>query len=88
MMQSFYFTYGSEGHPFVGGWTEIVAQDFHDACSTFKRLHPCKEGKLLNCASVYTEEEFKRTSMFYHGNRGAKCHEYIYITKLSNRKEH
>lgn len=83
-MKTFYFTYGLNGQPFVGGWTEIVARDFHDACQTFKRLHPCKHGNLLNCASVYTEEEFKQTEMYVRGNNlGAKCHERITITRFS-----
>ena len=46
-MSKFYFTYGSEGHPFVGGWTEVEAPDLGTACATFRAFHPDKTACLL-----------------------------------------
>ena len=39
-MPKFYFTYGAEGQPFVGGWTEVEAPDGHAACAAFRAYHP------------------------------------------------
>ena len=80
-MQTFYFTYGTADQPFVGGWTEIVAPDFHVACQLFKAVHPCRIGNILNCASAYSEKDFKSTTMFAKGNFGARCHEKITIDR-------
>ena len=33
-MPKFYFTYGTDGQPFVGGWTEVEAPDRRAACSS------------------------------------------------------
>ena len=41
-MPKFYFTYGTEGQPFVGGWTEVEAPDGHAACAAFRACHPDK----------------------------------------------
>ena len=76
-MERFYFTYGSEGHPYAGGWTEIVAPDEGTARALFAALHP-SEG-FLRCASVYDEDSFKRTRMFRNGNFGARCREEIVV---------
>lgn len=78
-MPKFYFTYGTEGHPFFGGWTEVEAPDRHIACTVFRAYHPDKTERLLNCCSCYTEEDFKKTSMYQRpdGNFGYRCHETI-----------
>lgn len=76
-MAKFYFTYGLYGQPYVGGWTEITAPDIKTACNLFKAVHPCKVGDLLNCASMYVEEQFKMLSMYENGNYGHKCRERI-----------
>lgn len=78
-MAKFYFTYGTEGQPFYGGWSEIEAPTIGIACKVFTAYHPCRGGSdLLNCCSVYTEERFKRTSMAGPGgNFGYRCHERI-----------
>ena len=39
-MPIFYFTYGSEGHPYYGGWTEVEAPDSNAACAAFRAYHP------------------------------------------------
>ena len=80
-MATYYFTYGTEGQPFVGGGTEIEAPDVKSACATFRIFHPDKCEGLLNCSSVYTEEQFYATSMAKGGNFGAWCHERITLTR-------
>ena len=78
-MEKFYFTYGLYGHPFVCGWTEIVAPDEVTAREIFSVFHANRDS-FLNCASVYTEEEFKKTKMYTYGNLGARCHERITVS--------
>ena len=81
-MEHFYFTYGSEGHPFKGGWTEIVAEDMNTAISIFEAVHPSAPGcACLNCSSVYDEKQFIRTGMNETGNIGAFAHETITIER-------
>ena len=63
MNETYYFTYGTEGQPFYGGWTEVHAPSRHMACEVFRFYHPDKTKSLLNCSSVYTREEFNRTKM-------------------------
>lgn len=84
-MEKFYFTYGTEGHPFVGGWTEIEADDVHTACRIFRAVHPDKISGLMNCCCVYSEEQFKGTEMAGpEGNFHQFCHERITITRVIN----
>lgn len=80
-MAKFYFIYGTEGQPFVGGWTEIEAPNVNVACAAFRVYHPDKIEGLLNCSSVYTEEQFKSTEMFATGNFGFRCHETITLRR-------
>lgn len=76
-METFYFTYGLDGYPFVGGWTEIVAPDKITAIRIFRSFHPDREDGFMNCAFVYDSETFRKTSMYKTGNFGARCHELI-----------
>ena len=80
-MPKFYFTYGTDGQPFVGGWTEVDAPDGHAACAAFRAYHPDKTEGLLNCSSVYDEAHFKLTEMYRKDNFGFRCHELIQITR-------
>lgn len=87
-MERFYFTYGTEGQPFRGGWTVIWAPDRKTACALFRAVHPDKTEGVLNCSSVYSEEEFEKTNMYHLGNFGARCHEVIEVTRtVSSRAE-
>ena len=84
-MPNFIFTYGTSGQPFVGGWTEIEAPDAHAACAIFRALHPDKTEGVLNCSSVYTQEQIEKTSMWGpEGNFGRRCHERITVTRVTN----
>lgn len=42
MNKKYYFTYGSDGHPYIGGWTEVEAPDAKMACMAFRAVHPDK----------------------------------------------
>ena len=80
-MAKFYFTYGTGGQPFVGGWTEVEAPDFHTACAVFRVYHPDEVGGILNCSSVYGEARFKKTEMYRSGNFDRRCHEIITLRR-------
>lgn len=80
-MAKFYFTYGTEGQPFVGGWTEVGAPNRNAACSAFRAYHPDRTDGLLNCSSVYDEAQFKQTSMYRDGNFNCRCHEIITLRR-------
>ena len=84
-MANFYFTYGTSGQPFVGGWTVIDAPDERMACAIFRAYHPDKIDGLLNCSDVYTEKRFKESCMNGpEGNFGHWCHERITVTRVIN----
>ena len=83
-MKTLYFTYGSEGHPFRGGWTEITVPDDKDAVYFFNVIHP--PTRFMACAGVYTEEDFKRTRMYEQGNLGAFCWERITIERFDGKE--
>lgn len=68
-MKNYYFTYGTDGHPFVGGWTKIEAPNRQIAIDIFNSIHP-KKSEFVNCSSIYDEEEFHKTSMWRNGNYG------------------
>ena len=81
-MNNYYFTYGSEGQPFVGGWTKVVAEDLKEAVDMFKAIHPCKNG-LINCEGVYDEKSFYMTTMPFKGNMRKFQHEIIMRFEMS-----
>ena len=85
--KKYFFTYGTEGQPYRGGWTEIIAPSRDAACHVFRAIHPDKTPGLLNCCSVYTEEDFAedRSGMFRTGNYGAYCHEVVSLKVIVNR---
>lgn len=78
----YYFTYGSEGQPYVGGWTEIELEgggSFNTAIEIFRSIHPDGVNGYVNCAGIYTEDHFKSTRMFTKGNLGRRCVEHIKV---------
>lgn len=76
-MARFYFTYGTDGQPFFGGWTEVDAPDIHAACAAFRVYHPDKTEGIVNCSSIYNEDSFMRTQMYRDGNYNRRCQEII-----------
>lgn len=82
-MSKFYFTFGSSGQAFVGGWVEVVAADREAAINLFWALYQGEDTGLsiVNCAGIYSEEEFMRTSMGILGeNFGKRFHASIVHT--------
>jgi hypothetical protein len=80
-MPKFYFTYGPDKHfPYQDGWTEVDAPDITTAHNLFRAIHPSKEQTSMNCAFIYTEDEWSRISMSIKGNFGKFCHEKISYT--------
>lgn len=80
-MSKFYFTYGTDGQPFVGGWTEVEAPTARAAAFAFRLFHPDKTEGLLNCSDMYHRDAFERTEMFREGNFGHRCHEIITLRR-------
>lgn len=81
-MKNFYFTYGTEGHPFVGGWTKIEAPTRQIAVAIFRSIHPDKIEGLVNCCSIYDENEFHNTSMWSKGNFGVHEQEVVLMQHI------
>lgn len=80
-MPRFYFSYGTEGQPFYGGWTEVEAPDIRAASFAFRAIHPDKTEGMLNCCDLYVETQFKQTEMYRSGNFGFRCHETITLRR-------
>ena len=76
-MARLYFTYGTDGQPYRGGWTKVEAPNYGAACAAFRAYHPDKTEGLLNCSSVYDEDNFKQTEMY----RSGRCHEVITLRR-------
>lgn len=78
-LQKFYFTFGSEGQLYNGGWVLIHAVDKADAIKKFKKRYKEKSMKnhKLNYSLSYYQEDFEATRMFSDGNFGVYCHEVI-----------
>lgn len=79
----YYFTFGSSGQIYNGGWVEIHAATAREAQEKFishfgKRAWKFPEEHILNYSFLYTENEFKDTVMYQdNDNLGAGCHEII-----------
>ena len=81
-MAKYYYTYGTDGeYPFIGGWTEVEAVSRQAANRLFRMVHPDKTPGILNCAFVYTEEQFKQTSMYMCGNFDRFCVERLSLNR-------
>jgi hypothetical protein len=75
--QKFYYTFGSDGQPYEGGWVEIYAEDFNEADKLFRKRYGDGVGGFIRCAGRYTEAMFKNTGMYEHGNMGNFCHDTL-----------
>lgn len=77
-LKSFYYTYGTYfGYPFRGGWTVVRAENRVQADRLFRQHHKDATPGVLNCAFVYTWEEFVATGMAQNGCYGIGCREII-----------
>ena len=82
-----YFTYGqSESQPFEGGWTEVIADMRSQAVNMFRMFHADRLEGIVNCADIYSEDEFRKTDMFVHGNYNERCIEVIRVKREKNTK--
>lgn len=75
---NYYFTFGSSpSFPYQNGWVMIQAPNKQAAIQIFNAYYPPKS-ECVNCAFIYTEEEFKQTIMYKQNeNLGAGCHYII-----------
>lgn len=80
-MKMFYFTYGTDGQPFFGGWTVVIAPNYGAACLAFRAFHPDRTPGILNCSDVYDEETFGLSEMYRRDNLGYRCHEIITLRR-------
>lgn len=86
MNNYFYFTFGSAGQLYRGGWVKIKAETLKEAQDKFKDYYGSKAYKdggfgslnyCLNYSFPYSEWEFKQTGLGITGNLGARCHNVI-----------
>ncbi len=77
--QPYYFTYGTDDRfPFKGGWSEVWAEDVVEATKIFNLVHPNPDGIYVNCAGIYNDDDFTKTSMCEKdSNLGHSCWEII-----------
>jgi len=72
----YFYTFGTKGQPYRGGWVVVVADTWDEADEKFTSRFPLEDG-LIKCAFRYTEDAFLQTPMCENGNFGAFCHEVI-----------
>ena len=77
--QSFIYTFGSsDSFPHHGGWVEVQAQDRATADEIFRSRYPDRTPGTLNCASIYTQEEFQSIwDKYYKGTDWDVCHQIL-----------
>ena len=80
----YYFTYGTDGQPFVGGWTEVEAPNVNLACAVFRAVHPDKEpGDVYKRQDPYCGALDLNGSNFNNLNIFARCH-FVHPFRISN----
>lgn len=85
--EKFYFTFGnSEIQPYKNGWVIVEAPNEEIARGIFALIYPNKKDRsTLRCAFVYSEQEWKETSMYaYNDNLGAGCHAVFSLMSIIN----
>lgn len=84
-IKNFYFTYGtSENYPYSNGWTKIEAPSRKVAVEIFREIHPDRTEGVVNCCSIYEEEEFKKTVMWREGNFGSHEVEVVLMQHIND----
>ena len=72
-MKKFYFTFGnSYDYPYQGGYLVVNAIDRDDAIEKYRRKYPDIHENTVNCAFIYTENEWKNINLGQ-----SLCHEVI-----------
>lgn len=78
-MPRWFFTFGSDPlYPFQGGWVEIEAPTLTQAIKVFQAYWPDRTPGLVNCAFMYSEEDFSETDMY----KGKFPNEYCHVRIL------
>jgi hypothetical protein len=75
--QSFYFTFGSSlEFPYQHGYVEVKGTTRSEAVAKFRSKYPDRSENTVNCAFIYTEEEWKELLKKYGMG---ECHDVISI---------
>lgn len=75
--ETFYFSFGtSKGFPFRLGHVAVRAENREQACELFRSHYPDRHKGVLNCAFVYSESEWRETTMA-KDEPGQVCHQTI-----------
>lgn len=76
----YYFTFGSEGQIYEGGWIIIIANSIKEAQDKFVRKYGSEaysaEG-LMRYSMDYTEDKFRKLEMLKNGNLGKFCQDVL-----------
>jgi len=82
-MNKYYFTFGSAGQIYKGGWIIVHAHDYADAENKFFAYYGDRayvtgyHSGMFNYAFCYEELAFRKTSMEKTGNIGHYCWDEI-----------
>lgn len=76
--ETFYFSFGnSDAFPFRLGWVEVKAPDEAQAIQLFRSHYPDRNPGVVNCSFIYTDEEWRHTSMGKGEEKSQVCHRVI-----------
>lgn len=76
-MGKYFYTFGTSlQFPYQRGWVEIHAESSEEANKKFRSRFPDVNPGTLNCAFVYTEEQWNKMEPEKNWH-GWKCHEII-----------
>ena len=74
----FYYTFGTGSQfPYRGGWVEVNASDRNEADKKFRAYYPDYNDGILNCSSIFEENNPTVIEMLQKGNLGSFCHRVI-----------
>lgn len=79
-MNAYYYTFGtSPMFPYYGGWVKVYAETQAEADQKFRAKFPDRPGHegILNCAFVYTQEEWAKKKLETWPKEWVKCWETI-----------
>lgn len=76
-MDKFYITFGSEAHPYPGGWAVVYAADASEADAIVRKRYGLDKNGAARYCGCYSEDRFNKTSMATAGNHGLFCQETI-----------
>ena len=78
-IKKWFFTFGTYlGFPFQRGWVEIEAPTREQAVQVFRAYWPDRTPGTVNCAFIYSEDEFKETRMYKGEYPEEHCHAKVF----------